>query len=99
MRSFGSSGVVGFTRLRPWGRSVHPGTFGFTLGDVGFIRGRSVHPESLGSLGFALWFVNFIRVAWVLSVSYWRSLGFSVFVRFTRAQGVVGFTGVSPGVS
>ena len=86
MGSFGSSGVVGFTRLRPWGRWVRQGTFGFTLGDVGFIRGRSVHPGLLGSLGFALGFINFIRVAWVLSDSYWRSLGFSVFVRFTRVR-------------
>ena len=41
--SFGSSGVVGFSRVRPWGRWVHPrslDSLGFAMGVTGFIRGR-----------------------------------------------------------
>ena len=64
----GSSGVVGFTRVRPGGRWVHSGLFGslwFAIGVVGFIRvhpgGRSVcsefrwvHPRSMDLLGSVL---------------------------------------------
>ena len=48
-------GVIGFRRVRPEGRWVHPGSFGslgFALEVVGFIRGCSDHSGSpLGSLG------------------------------------------------
>ena len=42
----GKSGAIGFTRVRPWGRSVHPGSFGslgYALWVIGFSRGRLVH--------------------------------------------------------
>ena len=76
--SLGSSGDVRFTRVRPW---VHPGVFGFTP-----VRseGRWAHPRSLGSLGFALVFVGFIRVHWVTSCLSWEYLSLSGVVGFTR---------------
>ena len=42
--SFGTSGVIGFTRLRPGGCWVHSGSLGslvYAQGVVGFIRGLS----------------------------------------------------------
>ena len=67
--------VVGFTRVRPGGRWVHPGSLGSlrcALIIVGFIRGRLVHSGSpWGSLGSSglVWFarersggVGFMRV-------------------------------------
>ena len=44
--SFGSSGITGFTPIRPWGRWLLPGSFSlleFALVVVGFIRGRLEH--------------------------------------------------------
>ena len=53
--SLGSSGVFGFTRVRPRGRWVHPGSFGSlgcALGVVCFIRDRWVHSGApRGSVG------------------------------------------------
>ena len=60
-----STGVIGFTRVRPGARSVHPitvGTLGFALGVVVFIRPRCVHS---GSLRVSL-------VLWVHSGTPWR---------------------------
>ena len=84
----GSSGVVGFTRLRHWGRWVHPETLGFALGYVWFIRDRWVHSGSpWGSLSSS-GLLGFTRVRrWVLP----RSFGL-----LGCAQVVVGFTGVRP---
>ena len=48
-RSFSSSGVVVFTRVRPgcrWVHSVSLDSLGFGLGVVGFMRGRSFHDGS-----------------------------------------------------
>ena len=45
LRSMGSSGVVCFTRLRPGGRWVHPGSLGslvYAQGVIGFVSGRWV---------------------------------------------------------
>ena len=69
--SFSSSGVVVFTRVRPGGRWVRS-------------RCHWVHAPSLGSLGFALRVVGFIRDRWVHSDSPFGSLGSSEFVGFTR---------------
>ena len=91
-----SSGVVGFTPVRPGCRCVHPwslGSLGCALLVVGFIRGGTqvcpggswVHPGSLGSLGCALGVVAFIRGRWIPSP--WGSLG---------SYGVVWFTLVRP---
>ena len=60
----GSSGVAGFTGVRPGGRRVHPWSLGSlecALGSVGFIRGRFV-----ASLECALGAIGFIRGRWVL---------------------------------
>ena len=86
--ALGSSGVVGFTRVRSERRSVHPGSLG-TLGGalvvVGFIRGHLVHP------GYSiLGVVGFIRGRWLHSGVPWGSL---------RSSGIVGFTAVRPGCS
>ena len=73
--SMGSSEVVAFTRVCPWGRWVHPGSLGsikFALGFTGFIRGRWVHLGSswvsmgssvvVGLLAFAMGVVGFTGV-------------------------------------
>ena len=52
-----SCGVVGFTRVRPVGSWVHPGS----LGSQGSHWGRSVELGSIGSLAFALGVVGFIQ--------------------------------------
>ena len=74
-----SSGVVVFTRVRPRGCCVNPGSLGSLA--------RAM--ESLGSLACALGFVGFILSRWVRSCEPWRSLGSSEVVRFTRARPVV----------
>ena len=48
--------------------------------------GRWVHPGSIGSVGFALGVVGFIRGLWVQSVAHWLSLGSSGVVGFTRVR-------------
>ena len=63
-RTLGSSGVVVFTRFRPGGRCVHPGTLNSLGNALGVTRivlaigisqvhpgGHWVHPGLLGSLG------------------------------------------------
>ena len=67
--SLGSSGVVGYTRVRRW---VHPGSLssiGCALGNVGFTRvspgGRWVLLGSLGLLGCPIGVVGFIWGCWV----------------------------------
>ena len=67
----GSSGVVGFIRVRPAGRLVCSGV-------------RWVHPRWLGSLRFALGFVWFIGGRWVHSGSPCGPLDSSGVVGFTR---------------
>ena len=52
-----SCGVVGFTRVRPGGSWVHPGS----LGQQGSHWCRSVEQGSMGSLAFALGVVGFIQ--------------------------------------
>ena len=82
--SLGSSGFAWFTRVRPGGGwvhtvfCVHSGSAWGSLGSswlFGFTRartgGRRVHPCSLGSLGYALVVVGFIRGRWVHSGSQW----------------------------
>ena len=76
--SLGSSGVVRFTQVRAGG-------VGFTSVRAG---GRWVHPGSLGSVGFALGVVGFIRGRWIPSGSPWGSFG-SLGGRWVQ---VVGFT-------
>ena len=95
---WGSSGVVGFTRLRTRWRWVHPGSLGSrgcALSVVRFIRGRWVHSVvpwwSLGSSG-VIWFTQVTL--------YWVSLGSSgVPWGSLRSSGIVGFTAVCPGCS
>ena len=72
--SLGSSGVFEFTRVRPGGRWVHPGTlgaFGFALGGVCFIWGRWVHSGAPWSSLSSSWLLGFTRVRpgdrWILS--------------------------------
>ena len=71
--SLGSSGVIWFARVRPWGRWVHPGSLGSLVcaqGVVGFIRGHWVLSSlagSLGSLRYDLGVVGFTRGRWVHS--------------------------------
>ena len=102
--SSGTSGVAGFTQVRPWGRRVHPrsqDSLGSALGVVVFIpvrwvywgafcglSVRLVHPGSLGSLGCTRSVVGFIRGRWVHRGSPWGSSG---------SSGATGFTGVRPG--
>ena len=50
--------VVWFTRVRPRGRWVHPGS----LRLLRFALGRRVNPGSLGSQGFALGWLGSSRV-------------------------------------
>ena len=82
--SLGSSGFVHFTRVRPGGSWVHPGSLGlleFALGVVGFTQGRSVHsgspwgslvhPGTLGSLGFALGAVGVVGLTQVRPGNLW----------------------------
>ena len=80
----GSCGFVQLTRIRPGGSCVHPvslGSLGFTLGVVGFIRGRCIHSGSpivsLGSSGV----VGFTRIRprgrWIYPASL-GSLGFAL---------------------
>ena len=82
--SLGSSGVFDFTRVRPGGRSVNPGSFGSLDGAVVVVGtsgvaeftlvrpgGRWVHQRWLGSLKFTLGLVGFIRCHWVLSGWTW----------------------------
>ena len=97
--SMGSSEVVAFTRVRPWGRWVHPGSLGsikFALGFTGFIRGRWVHlGSSWVSMGSSV-VVGFTGVRhggrWVHWRSPWGSLGALSFalrvVRFMRGHHV-----------
>ena len=63
--SLGSSGVVGFPRIRPVGGCVHPcplGSLACALGVVAFIRGRWVHSGATrGSLRSSV-VVGFTRV-------------------------------------
>ena len=47
-------------------------------------EGRWAHPRPLGSLGFALVVVGFIRVDWVTSCSSWEYLGLFGVVGFTQ---------------
>ena len=75
--SLGSSGVVGFTRVRPGGVSVYAESMVFTRVYPG---GRWVHP------------VPFIRGRWVHSGATRGSLCSSMVVGFTRVHpGVFGF--------
>ena len=75
--SLGSSGVIGFTHVRPGGRWVHVWSFGVSL-VVGFTRMchgvRRVHPVSLGSLACAHRFNEFIRGRGVHLGPPWVSL-------------------------
>ena len=66
--SLGSSGVVGFTRVRPVRRWVHAASL----------------VSSGVALVYALGFVGFIRCRWVLSSAPCGSLRSSVVVGFTR---------------
>ena len=75
--------VIVFSRIRPRGRLVHPGSLGrlrFALGLVGFLQGRWVH-SSLVVIGL-------FRGRRDHSESPLRSLG---------SPGVVGFTRVHTG--
>ena len=99
--SFGSFGVLWFVRMRPGGRSdhlaccgcrcVHSGSFGSTLGDVGFIHGVVghvrvqpggcwVHSGWLGSFKFALGVGGFVRGCWIHSGAPFELFGLG-FVR------------------
>ena len=63
--SSGSSGVTGFIVVCPGGRRVHPGSlgsFGCTLEDVWFIRGRCIHPEARRRSSGSSRFAGFIEV-------------------------------------
>ena len=89
---FGSSSVVGFTRVRPRGRWIHLESLGSLMRAmefVGFTRvrhqGCSVHPWSLGSLHRAMEVDGFIRGRWVYLRPTWGWFGFSVVVGFARA--------------
>ena len=91
MGSLCSSGVVGFTRVRPGCRWVHPeslDSFGCALGDVGFTQlrlvGRLAHQVSHG---FTLGVVGFIPGGWDNSCAPRITLG---------SSGVVGLTRVCP---
>ena len=53
--------VGGLTRMRPGGCWVQPGSLVNALLGVGFMRGRWVHPRTLGSLGCALGEFRFKR--------------------------------------
>ena len=69
--SLDSSGVVGYTRVCPWGHWVHPwslGSIGCALRVVGFIPGRYVHSSApLGSLGSS----GVVRFTCVRPVGRW----------------------------
>ena len=69
----GSSGVVGFTRVRAGGRWIYSGS----LCSLGF---------ALWVVGFALGVVRFMRGLWIHLISLWGSLGSSGVVRFTRVR-------------
>ena len=73
--SFSSSGVIGFTRIRPRGRWVHPSSLDslrFAMGVVGFVRVRWVG-FTLGPLGSSG--VVHAGGRSVHSCSLWLSLG------------------------
>ena len=58
----GSSGAAWFIELRPGSHQVNTGSFGYALGDVGFIRDRKAHwGDQWGSLGSS-WVAGFIVV-------------------------------------
>ena len=85
----GSSGVVGFTRVRPGGRRVHPGSLGSltcALRFVGFIWRRWLYSCALSSIVCALGVVGFIRGRWIHSGVPWGSIGSSAVVGFTRVR-------------
>ena len=87
----GSSGVAGFTGVRPGGRLVHPLSFGCAVVIVWFIRGGWIHwsapwgssgsSGSLGTLWCVLEIVVFIQGSWF----HWGC-----------ALGVIGFIRVHP---
>ena len=100
----GSSRVVGFTRVRPWGRWVHQGSLNslrYSLGVVEFNRCiwfTKVRAGVVGfirSIEFALGVVGFIGGRFANSGSRWWSLGSSWVVGFTRVRAGVGW--VHPG--
>ena len=77
--SLGTSAVVVFTLVCPWGRWVHQGSLDslvFALWVVVFIRLRWVHSQD----------VRFIRGRWVHLRSHCVSLGSSRVVTFTRVR-------------
>ena len=95
----GSSRIVGFTRVCPWGHWVNPwlfGSLGFALVIIGFMRGRWIHLRSrwllLGSSGVVgitrvpARVVGFIRGRWVRWGSRWGSLSLFGVVAFTRVR-------------
>ena len=90
--SLGSSGVVRYTRERPWGVSVYAGSMdslGCSLGVVGFIQGRSVHSSAPTKLLGSTLVVGFIPVrhgchpGWH-SGTRSGSFGSSLVIGFTR---------------
>ena len=88
----GSSGVVGFTRVRPAGQWVHPGSFDsleYALGVVRFIRGLWVNSGSPWGSQCSSGVVGFTRVRHGFRWVHPEWLGSLVF-----ALGVVGFTRV-----
>ena len=94
--SLGSSGVVGFARVRPGCRCVHLGSFGslvFALGIVGLIRSRWIDSRSLWVSSGSSWVVCFTLVRRVCCWFHPWWLG-----SFRSALGVVGFTRVHLGV-
>ena len=97
--SFGSFGVLRFTRSRPWGLSLYLVLLSSLERVVGFTGARPlgscVHARSLGSLaralGNALGDVGFIRAHPGVHWSHLRPL-----ISLLSAVGVVGFTRAHP---
>ena len=70
--SLGSSGAVGFTKVRTVRRRVHPGLLGLALGGVAFLRGRWFNSGSTGIIGFSRFC---LRGSWIHSGSPRGALG------------------------